>query len=147
MDDLDTKILNIIQTDGRASVKSIAEKCFISAPSASVRLQNLEDSGFIKEYSAEVDYEKLGYSIKAYIRIDVSAKDKEKFVKTVQPIPNVTEVEMITGDASMQVETYFKTMQDLNEFLLKLNNFGDTHTNIVFSTDLGPRPLNLENSK
>lgn len=61
MDNLDRKILNIMQQNARVTVKQIAEQCFISSPSVSVRLQNLETLGYIRSYQALIDYQKLGY--------------------------------------------------------------------------------------
>lgn len=147
MDKLDRKILNIVQQDGRISIKKIAEKCFISAPSASVRLQNLENHGFITGYTAHVNYEKLGYLIKAFVRIDVSYKELPKFVKFVSKVPNVVECNFITGDASVQLKVFYKTMTELNRFNASLKEFGNTHTNVAFTTNIGPRPLKLPEEK
>lgn len=143
MDKLDRNILNIIQQDGRISIKKIAEKCFISAPSASVRLQNLENHGFINSYTANVNYEKLGYLIKAFVRLDVSYKEMPKFVKFIAKVPNVVECNYITGDAAVQLKVFYKTMTELNEFNASLKDFGNTHTNVAFTTNIGPRPLRL----
>lgn len=143
MDKLDRKILNIIQQDGRISIKKIAEKCFISAPSASVRLQNLENHGFINSYTANVNYEKLDYLIKAFVRLDVSYKEMPKFVKFIAKVPNVVECNYITGDAAVQLKVFYKTMTELNEFNASLKDFGNTHTNVAFTTNIGPRPLRL----
>ena len=63
MDALDRKILNIMQKNSRITVKQIAEECFISSPSVSVRLQNLESLGYIRTYLAVLDHQKLGFLI------------------------------------------------------------------------------------
>lgn len=59
MDNLDRKILNIMQQNARVTVKQIAEQCFISSPSVSVRVQNLETLGYIRSYQALIDYQNL----------------------------------------------------------------------------------------
>ncbi len=141
MDKTDKHIMNIIQSNSRCSVKEIAQKCFISAPSASIRLQNLERNGWIKTYTSIPDYEKMGYLIKSYILIDVSAKDKKKFYAYVAKDRHVLECDCITGDYSMQLKVRFKTMNQLDAFVNDLQRFGDTHTNVVFSTAVGPRTL------
>ena len=144
MNSVDRQILNIIQREGRVSVKKIAEQCFISSPSASIRLQKLESRGLIKSYSADVDYHLLGYAIKSYVHIDVNAKNKFKFYHYIEKIRNVLECDCITGDYSMRLKVLFKTMAELDQFVNDLQQFGDTHTNVVFSTAVGPRPLMLE---
>lgn len=144
MDDLDYKILNILQRNGRITVKQIAEECFISSPSVSVRLQNLENQGYIQNYQAMVNYQKLGFSIKAYINCAVNAKDKEAFYQYIDAIPNVVECDCITGDYSMLLKVYFPNTVDLDEFINALQRFGDTKTHIVFSTNVGPRGVQFE---
>lgn len=141
MDEIDKKIVNIIQANGRTSIKQIASECFISSPAASVRLQHLEKDGLIKNYQAQIDYQKLGYLIKAYVNCAVNAKDKKSFYNYVEKVPNVLECDCITGDFSMQLKVMFKNTIQLDEFINDLQRFGDTRTHIVFSTNVGPRGL------
>ena len=143
MDNLDRKILNIMQQNARVTVKQIAEQCFISSPSVSVRVQNLETLGYIRSYQALIDYQKLGYLIKAYVHCAVNAKDKEAFYAYIADIPNVIECDCITGDYSMLLKVYFSDTVVLDRFITDLQSYGDTKTHIVFSTNVGPRGLQV----
>ena len=138
MDKLDHKILNILQKNARVTVKQIAEECFISSPSVSTRLQNLESQGVIQSYQALVDYHLLGFSIKAYVQCAVNAKIKQEFYSYIAEIPNVVECDCITGDYSMLLKVFFKNTIALDEFINDLQQFGDTKTHIVFSTKMEP---------
>lgn len=144
MDALDHKILNIVQKNSRITVKQIAEKCFISSPSVSVRLQNLESLGYIDTYQAVLNHQMLGFSIKAYVNCAVPAKDKKEFYSYIEEIPNVVECDCITGDYSMLLKVFFPNTVDLDEFITDLQRFGDTKTHIVFSTNVGPRGLQIQ---
>lgn len=143
MDNLDRKILNIMQQNARVTVKQIAEQCFISSPSVSVRVQNLETLVYIRSYQALIDYQKLGYLIKAYVHCAVNAKDKEAFYAYIADIPNVIECDCITGDYSMLLKVYFSDTVVLDRFITDLQFYGDTKTHIVFSTNVGPRGLQV----
>ncbi|MGH1784522.1 Lrp/AsnC family transcriptional regulator [Enterococcus gallinarum] len=143
MDNLDRKILNIMQQNARVTVKQIAEQCFISSPSVSVRVQNLETLGYIRSYQALIDYQKLGYLIKEYVHCAVNAKDKEAFYAYIADIPNVIECDCITGDYSMLLKVYFSDTVVLDRFITDLQFYGDTKTHIVFSTNVGPRGLQV----
>ena len=143
MDNLDRKILNIMQQNARVTVKQIAEQCFISSPSVSVRVQNLETLGYIRSYQALIYYQKLGYLIKAYVHCAVNAKDKEAFYAYIADIPNVIECDCITGDYSMLLKVYFSDTVVLDRFITDLQFYGDTKTHIVFSTNVGPRGLQV----
>ncbi|HIY57733.1 MAG TPA: Lrp/AsnC family transcriptional regulator [Candidatus Tetragenococcus pullicola] len=145
MDSLDYKIINALEKNGRVTIKQIAEECFISSPSVSSRIQNLEKQGFISGYQVILDYQKLGYLIKAYIHIAVNAKDKKEFYQSISKTPNVVECDCITGEYSMLLKVYFKNTNELDEYINELQHFGDTKTHIVFSTNVGPRGLEFEN--
>lgn len=147
MDMLDLKILNILQKNARVTVKQIAEDCFISSPSVSTRLQNLENNGYVKSYQAIVDYQKLDFSIKSYIQCAVNAKMKNEFYDYVDSVPNVVECDCITGDFSMLLKVFFVNTIELDEFINELQRFGDTKTHIVFSTNVGPREVEFNIDK
>ena len=78
MDDIDRKILKLLQENARMSLKTIAEKTFLSSPAVSARIEKLEKDGVIAGYHAMVDPMKLGYHILAFINLDVIPEDKPK---------------------------------------------------------------------
>lgn len=141
MDELDQKILNILQQDGRASLKKIATSCFISSPAASARIQKLENSGLIKAYQGILDYKQLGYHIKAYVSLEVNPTDKSEFYPFIERIPNVLECDCVTGPYSMLLKVIFPSTDELDGFIGLLQKFGQTQTQIVFSTPVHLRGL------
>ena len=52
MDDIDRKILKLLQENARMSLKTIAEKTFLSSPAVSARIEKLEKDGVIAGYHA-----------------------------------------------------------------------------------------------
>ena len=79
MDDIDRKILKLLQENARTSLKTIAEKTFLSSPAVSSRIERMEREGIILGYEAQVDPIKLGYHILAFINLNVLPEDKPKF--------------------------------------------------------------------
>ncbi len=140
LDSIDIKILNILQKNSREPLKSIAEQCFISSPSVSAHIQKLEKE-IIKNYRLVVDYEKLGYQIKAFVNISLNTDNKSDFIELVKAIPNVLEVDNITGNYDFILKVLFKDVHDLERFLIKLKPFGSTNTNIVFTTQVENRGM------
>ena len=67
MDNIDIKILDMLQKNARTPLKAIAESVFLSSPAVSTRIEHLEKQGIIKAYTSIVDKEKLGYHITAFI--------------------------------------------------------------------------------
>ena len=144
MDDIDRKILKILQAHARTSLKTIAEKTFLSSPAVSARIEKMERDKIITGYHAMVDPMKLGYHIIAFINLDVLPEDKPKFYAYASEVPNVLECNCVTGEFSMLMKVAFQSTVELDLFIGQLQKFGKTSTQIVFSTHVGPRGVNVE---
>ena len=138
MDDIDRKILKILQDNARTSLKTIAEKTYLSSPAVSARIEKLEKDGIIAGYHAMVDPMKLGYHIIAFINLDVVPEDKPKFYTYAAEMPNVLECNCVTGEYSMLMKVAFQSTMELDIFIGQLQKFGTTNTQNVFSTPVGP---------
>jgi len=143
MDKTDLKILNALQTDARISLKALADQCFISSPAISARITRLKAAGIIRDYQANLNYEKLNYHIKAYIQLQLEPTQKERFYPYVASIPNVLECDCVTGEYSQIMKVAFESTQALDEFVNKIQTFGKTSTQIVFSTSVASRGMVL----
>ena len=97
MDEVDRKILKLLQANARMSLKSIAEKTFLSSPAVSARIERLEKEGVITGYHAQLDPVKLGYHILAFINLDVRPEDKPKFYAYADEMPNILECSYVKG--------------------------------------------------
>ena len=63
MDDIDRKILRLLQDNARTSLKTIAENTFLSSPAVSARIEKLEKDGIISGYHAQVNPMKLDITL------------------------------------------------------------------------------------
>ncbi|GEP25263.1 MAG: Lrp/AsnC family transcriptional regulator [Lentilactobacillus diolivorans] len=139
VDKNDEKILNLIQTDGRLSVKRIGQALSLSGPAISQRLANLKDEGIIRGYRADIDLNKLDLSVRAFVQVDVSPDKKSRFYEFVKPISNVLECNVVTGPYSMLLKVAFQVPEELDDLINKLQRFGKTNTLMVFSTPVRQR--------
>ena len=69
IDEIDVKILNILQKNGSIQRNRIAEAVDLTIPAISDRISKLEKKGIIKGYHTDVDYKKLGKDITAFVHI------------------------------------------------------------------------------
>ena len=143
MDSIDVKILDMLQKNARTPLKAIAEKVFLSSPAVSTRIEHLEKQGIIKSYTATLDKEKLGYHITAFINLEMEPTQKQEFYPFIQDITNVLECNCVTGEYSMLLKVAFKSTVELDSFIGKLQHFGKTSTQIVFSTPVEPRGIKI----
>lgn len=144
MDRIDREILRILQKNARTSLKTIAEKTYLSSPAVSARIEKLEKDGVITGYQAQVDPRKLGCEITAFINLNVQPEDKARFYEYAEKIPNILECSSVTGEYSVIMKVAFAGTAQLDGFIGQLQKFGKTSTQIVFATHVGPRGVQIQ---
>jgi len=144
MDHIDREILQILQQNARTSLKTIAEKTFLSSPAVSARIEKLEKDHVITGYQAQINPMKLGYHIIAFINLNVMPEDKQKFYKYAESIPNILECSSVTGEYSVMMKVAFESTMQLDQFLGQLQKFGKASTQIVLATHVGPRGVQVQ---
>jgi Lrp/AsnC family leucine-responsive transcriptional regulator len=141
MDEIDLKLIKLLQENARYSLKHLAEAVFLSTPAVSARILKLEEAGIITGYSVNVDPTKFGYNIKAFINLEMSPKQKPEFYPFIEACPNVLECNCVTGNYSMLIKVAYHTTVELDTFIGELQKFGNTQTQIVFSTAVEHRGI------
>ena len=143
MDKIDLKIIELLQKNARFPLKHLAEEVFLSTPAVSSRIEKLQEAGIITGYTANINPIKLGYNIKAFINLEVSPKQKPDFYPFIKSCPNVLECNCATGEYSMLIKVAYHTTEELDAFINEIQKFGNTETQIVFSTAVEHRGINL----
>lgn len=143
MDKIDIKIIELLQENARYPLKHLAEEVFLSTPAVSTRIEKLERSGVITGYKARVDQLKLGFNITAFINLEMSPKQKPIFYPFIEACPNVIECNCVTGKYSMLIKVAYPTTLELDGFIGQLQKFGNTETQIVFSTPVEARGIKV----
>ena len=145
LDKIDIAILNILKDNARTPVKAIAEQLFISAPTAASRISAMERAGVILGYHATVSEKAvLGHPVRAFINLEVTPDRKATLTPFLTDCPDVIECCHITGEYSVLIQTIFESTDDLDRFISKLQEFGRTKTQIVFSTLVRRRSFRIE---
>jgi len=137
LDETDVKILKMLLSDARLSTRKIASKTGVSVGTVLSRMKKMEQERIIKEYSAVVDYEKLGYDLTAVIEITVSKGKLSEMAKEVAKVPNVCCVYNVTGLTDALVIAKFRKREELSSFtkyLLTLPSVERTNTHVVLTT-------------
>lgn len=142
MDKIDLKIIELLRQNSRTPIKQLAEHVFLSSPAVSARMENLEKENIITSYGVTLNYQKLGFPIKAFINLEVDPAQKPEFYEFIENCPNVMECNCVTGVYSMLIKVVFQSTQKLDTFISQLQQFGHTQTQIVFSTAVEHRCIN-----
>lgn len=147
MDHIDEQIITWLQKNARTSLKELSEAVFLTTPAVSNRIERLERDGIITGYSAKINPLKLGYHITAFINMELEPIQKAEFYPFINSVTNVVECNCVTGNYSMLMKAVFPSTMELDTFIGQLQMFGKTQTQIVFSTPVEPRGLNIETNE
>lgn len=143
MDHIDRQLLSLLQENARIPLKQLAEKVYLSSPAVAARIERLEKKGIIKGYHTDIDWLKLGNHITAFINLEVAPSQKPEFYPFIKACPNVMECNCVTGNFSMMIKVCFKSTMELDEFIGEIQKFGKTSTQIVFSTAVEHRGIQV----
>ena len=110
IDDKDDRILQILKTDGRATVQTISERVGLSASACLRRIQELERRGVITGYRAVLNPAAQGIGFVAYVTVGLATHTKaaqEGFQRAIGRAPECRECHNVTGEFEyiLRVET------------------------------------------
>ena len=123
IDELDRKVIRVLNDDARQSFREIAKEVGTSTTAVINTVKKLEAEGAIKGYIPVVDPEHFGVRLMVVIALRIS---RGKLLETQQKIaadPRVKAVYDVTGDWDSFVIGYFSGREDLNGFVKKLQAF------------------------
>src|SRR4051812_12179644 len=132
-DTLDYNILRELMENARISNTEIGRRIGLSAPAVAERIQKLEDHGYIKGHHTEIDFEKLGLSIRAFLTFKTTSIKHGEAIKLMEQRPEVIEWYSVTGSFCMLVKVAVATSRELERFIEDLADVGETTTFLVLS--------------
>ncbi|MDB5849594.1 MAG: transcriptional regulator, AsnC family [Rhodoferax sp.] len=130
-DACDDRILTELQRDARITMAELGRRVHLSQPAVTERVRKMELSGVIKGYRAEIDLARLGYGIRAIIR--VARADYARVVKLIDQTPEVLNAYNVTGDDSWILEIAVIDVAHLDAVVTKFCLLTETSTCIVLN--------------
>jgi DNA-binding Lrp family transcriptional regulator len=134
--DLDLRIIQELQRDGRASLRDLAQRLGVSTTTISKHLQRLRDEGVIRGFKPVLDYAKLGYEITTITQIKAKGKEIPRIVEALEVDDHLTHVYEITGEFDILVIGKFKDQESMNREIKRLLShpeIEETNTSVVLS--------------
>ena len=131
---LDWQILELLQKDGRMTVSDIASKLNRSRSSITEHIDKLRECGVLSGIHAVIDCEKLGFGIKAFVRLNAESLKHREIITAIIKKPEVVECHVLTGSQLAIIQLVTKNMTHLREIVDSFTQYGSTQTDIVFAT-------------
>ena len=121
LDEIDRKILGLVQQDGRMTIKEMAAQLNLSTTPIFARIKKLEKEGIIDRYVAVLNPEKLGKKLNAFAHVSIKEHSRqavEDFVNCVISFPEVMEWHYVTGNADFILKVLVEDIEQYNLFVL-----------------------------
>lgn len=152
LDNIDAKILHLIQSDAGLSVSDISDQVGLSSSPCWRRIKRMEELGIIKARVTILDRQTLGLDFEVFVAVKLSLPNRtnmEKFEQSISRMPEVVQCAVVTGAVDFMLRIVTTDMHAyetfLREDLLSIDLISDVQSRIVLrqSKDTTAVPLNL----
>ncbi|MFH1135346.1 MAG: Lrp/AsnC family transcriptional regulator [Pseudomonadota bacterium] len=123
LDDLDLKILRLLQGDSRIGQAVLGARVGLSVSAVNARLARLRKTGAIKDFSVNLDPLRLGLGLLAFVQALLERPEHEKFfLEAVEALDEIQECHHVTGDFSYLLKVRTRDAAGLEKLLTKLKS-------------------------
>jgi Lrp/AsnC family leucine-responsive transcriptional regulator len=120
VDDIDRKIIAILQQDATTPQASIARSVELAASSVNERIRKLKADGVIKRFGVELDADKFGFPILAFIGVAIAdGADSAAFVELATAQPEIQELHHVTGEWNFLLKVRVRSTGNLEDLLTR----------------------------
>ncbi len=135
LDKFDLRILNELQADARLTNAELAQRVGLSAAPCWRRVRALEEAGFITGYRAEINRQKIGLGVLAFVRVDAERTTglaMRQMEEAIRRIPEIVACHYISGAGTFELQVVSRDLDSFAQFarevLVNLPNVKDLHT-------------------
>ena len=120
LDEIDLKILEALQDDGRITNVDLAAKVGLTAPPCLRRVRTLEERGYITSYHAHLEPVAMGFTITVFAMVSLKSQaetDLLAFEAYVSALPEVRECHMLNGEIDFILKVVAADLRSFQQFL------------------------------
>jgi len=154
-DELNRRLVAVLQQEGRISHAELAERLGVSRPTVIDRVKRLEAEGVLSGYSAQVSPASVMKPCVAFVAVRYQSGNddalEERFIQALEAEPDVLAAYTIAGEDSLLLKIVAESPMGLHDRLRRIKSLGPhvtTRTTVVLKTyfeKTGPSPFDPEN--
>jgi Lrp/AsnC family leucine-responsive transcriptional regulator len=116
LDSVDSEIIEILRSNGRATNQEIAERLSVTAATVSARLRRMEDSKVMRVV-AVADFAAHDYKILIAVGIRVVSRSAADVARDLARLPEVFAVNLMCGPVDLELLVTLREFEEVNVFL------------------------------
>ncbi|MGN8647201.1 Lrp/AsnC family transcriptional regulator [Gracilibacillus sp. HCP3S3_G5_1] len=117
IDEKDTKILELLATNGRMSYVDIGKELGLSRVAVRERVNQLIDEGVIEGFSAVINSEKVGKHVSAFFEVDCEPSSLVQVAQNLADNPSVASCYQMTGPSTLHMHVLVEDFKKLESFI------------------------------
>jgi len=144
LDDKDKIILELLKQNSKLTTSKISKKTAIPVTTVHNRIKKLKKEKYIQNYTVNINHEKLGLKISAFILLTVNYELKdgtkimqEDVARKIKSLPEVDEVNVVTGGTDIVLKVRTTDVKALNDFVIDklrmIKGVDKTQTMVILS--------------
>lgn len=131
LDQVDRRILELLQHDGRLTGAEVGRRVGLSQPAASARIARLEKAGVISGYRAVVDAARVGLHIHAVVRVRTTHANLAPALELAAQMDEIVSTLRVTGEDCLIFDVRCVDAARLEKVVDALARFGPVTTSLV----------------
>lgn len=146
LDALDVALLGLARAHPRAGVLELSRLARVARATVQSRLARMEADGIITGYGPELDLDSAGYTMQAFVTLEIAQGRLDEVARHLAAIPGVLEAYATTGQQDLLCRVAARSHQELQEALLAIGGTDlvvRSTSAILLSVVVPPRVLPL----
>src|SRR5690606_38969234 len=122
LDQIDIRIIDCLQKDGRISNVDLADRVALSPTPCLRGVKRLEEQGIIEGYRAELSRQRLGFGVTAFVHVNIerhTPKATKTFLDSVNQIDEVVSCHILTGSFDFLLEIVAESLEAYSNVMLE----------------------------
>jgi Lrp/AsnC family leucine-responsive transcriptional regulator len=147
LDDVDRRLLRVLQVEGRISNQELASRCHLSPAACHERVRRLNQRGVVRGYRAEIDPAAVDLPMLIFVEVLLEKTTGEIFTtfgEAVRRTPQILECHMVAGGFDYLLKARVRDMEAYRQFLgelVTMPGVRETRTYAVIEEVKGAAPL------
>ncbi|WML32694.1 Lrp/AsnC family transcriptional regulator [Clostridium sp. OS1-26] len=134
LDNTDKCILEELSKNSRITMKELGEKVHLTGQAAASRVAKLEDNGIIEGYTIKVNQAKMGYPVHVTVNIYTKSEYHQPYLSFISSQEEyIIHNYKISGDGCYLLECKFQSNEQLDKFLVDLNQYANYKLTVIIN--------------
>ncbi len=141
LDEVGWQLLCLLQENARLSFKELGQRVGLASSSVAERIHRMEEAEILLGYHAEINLEKVGLTVMAFIRMSTPGQNSARIAMLLHDMPEILECYRLTGSEAFIMKVCVPSVKQLEILIDQLSQYGQPTTSLVLSIPLAKRIL------